>query len=82
MGMSYKEIDFMYDAGTVSGVMGPKECKILFNVKNEDVLIETVTSEKSISKEFGDTVFGKTRILKGQHGSVLVSQYSLKKMYS
>ena len=81
MGVSYNEIDFIYDTGTVSGVMGPKERKILFNVENEDVLIETVTGEKSISKEFGDTVFGKTRILKGRRGSVLVSQYSSKDMY-
>jgi hypothetical protein len=81
MGVSYNEIDFIYDTGTVSGVMGPKERKILFNVENEDVLIETVTGEKSISKQYGDTVFGKTRILKGRRGSVLVSQYSSKDMY-
>ena len=43
MGVSYNEIDFIYDTGTVSGVMGPKERKILFNVENEDVMIETVT---------------------------------------
>ena len=59
MGAAYDEIDFIYDTGTVSGAMGPKECEILFNVENEDVLIETVTGEKSISKEYGDTVFGK-----------------------
>ncbi len=78
MGVANDEIDFIYDTGIISGVMGPKECKILFNVENEDVLIETVTGERSISKEFGDTVFGKTRILKGRRGSVLVSQYSSK----
>ena len=81
MGVSYDEIDFVYDTGTVSGVMGPKEKNILFNVEHEDVLIETVTGERSISKEYGDTVFGKTRILKGRRGSVLVSQYSSKDMY-
>ena len=56
--------------------MGPKQRKILFNVENEDVLIEAVTEEKSISKEFRDTIFGdKTYILNGSQGSVLVSQY-------
>jgi hypothetical protein len=59
MGVANDEIDFIYDTGTVSGVMGPKERKILFNVENENVLIETVTGERSISKEFGDTMFGK-----------------------
>jgi hypothetical protein len=59
MGVSYNEIDFIYDTGTVSGVMGPKERKILFNVENEDVLIETVTGETSISKQYGDTVLGR-----------------------
>jgi len=45
----------------------------LKNVEDEDVLIETVTGERSISKQHGDTIFGKTRILKGRQGSVLVS---------
>ena len=82
MGMAYDEIDFIYDTGTGSGVLGPKERSILANVENEDVLIETVTGQKSMSKEFGDTMFGKTRILKDRHGSVLVSQYSSRKMYN
>jgi hypothetical protein len=34
-----------------------------------------------ISKLYGDTIFRKTRILKGCHGSVLVSQYTTRKMY-
>ena len=75
------QIDFIYDSGTVNGVMGEKERAILKNVAEEDVLIETVTGEKSISKLYGDTVFGKTRILNGRKGSVLVSQYATKKMY-
>jgi len=75
------QVDFIYDSGTVSGVMGEREIDILRNVEEEDVLIETVTGERSISKLYGDTVFGKTRILKGRRGSVLVSQYATKKMY-
>ncbi len=47
----------------------------------EDVLIETMTGEKSISKLYGDTIFGKTRILKGHSGSILVSHYSARDMY-
>jgi hypothetical protein len=43
------QIDFIYDSGTVNGVMGEKEKAILKNVAEEDVLIETVTGEKSIS---------------------------------
>jgi hypothetical protein len=75
------QVDFIYDSGTVNGVMGAKEMAILQNVAKEDVLIETVTGEKSISKLYGDTIFGKTRILNGRKGSVLVSQYATKKMY-
>ena len=81
MGVKQDEIDFVYDSGTVSGVIGAKEKSILCNVEAEDVLLETVTGEISISKEYGDSIFGKTRILKGRRGSVLVSQYSTKNMY-
>jgi hypothetical protein len=38
---------------------------ILKSIEAEDVLIETVTGEQSISKKYGDTILGKTRILKG-----------------
>ena len=58
MGMAYDKIDFIYDTGTVSGVLGPKERSILANVENEDILIETVMGQKSMSKEFEDTMFG------------------------
>jgi len=75
------QVDFIYDSGTVSGVMGEREMGILKSVEEEDVLIETVTGERSISKKYGDTIFGKTRILKGRQGSVLVSQYATKHMY-
>jgi hypothetical protein len=44
------QVDFIYDSGTVSGVMGEREMDILKSVKEEDVLIETVTGERSISK--------------------------------
>ena len=53
MGVAYDEIDFIYDTGTVSGVLGTKECNILANVENEDVLIETVMGQNCMSKEFG-----------------------------
>ena len=81
MGVAYGEIDFIYDTGTMSSVLGPKERSILANVEYKDVLIETMTGQKSMSKEFGDMMFGKTRILKDRHGSVLMSQYSMRKMY-
>jgi hypothetical protein len=74
-------VDFIYDSGTLSGVMGEREMNILRNVAEEDVLIEMVTGERSISKLYGDTIFGKTRILNGYRGSVLVSQNATKKMY-
>ena len=51
------------------------------NMEEEDVLIETVTGERSISKLYGDTIFGKTCIWKGCQASVLVLQYATKKMY-
>jgi hypothetical protein len=75
------QVDFIYDSGTVSGVMGEREMNILSNVAEEDVLIETVSGERSLSKIYGDTIFGKTRILKGRKGSVLVSQYATKQLY-
>jgi hypothetical protein len=80
-GVHLGQIDFIYDSGTVSGVMGEKEMNILKNVAEEDVLIEMVTGEKSLSKMYGDTLFGKTRILQGRRGSVLVSQYATKQLY-
>ena len=80
-GVRQGQVDFIYNSGTVSGVMGEREMNIIKNVEEEDVLIETVTGELSISKFYGDTIFGKTRILKGKTGSVLVSQFAMKKMY-
>jgi hypothetical protein len=75
------QVDFIYVSGTVSRVMGEHEMDILKSIEEEDVLIETVTGEQSISKLYGDTIFGKTWILKGRQGSILVSQYVMKKMY-
>ncbi len=71
MGVGIGEIDFIYDTGAVSGVIGEKEKEILKNVEDEDVLIAAVTGERSISKQHGETIFG----------SVLVSQLSSKHMY-
>jgi hypothetical protein len=81
MGVRPGQVDFIYDSGTVSGFMGEREMNILKNVAQEDVLIETVTGERSISKLYGDTIFGKTRILNGRRGSVLVSQYATRNLY-
>jgi hypothetical protein len=75
------QVDFVYDLGTMSGVMGDREIKILRSIEEEDILIETVTGEQSISKLYGNTIFGRTRTLKGRSRSVLVSQYSMKRMY-
>jgi mannitol-specific phosphotransferase system IIBC component len=56
-GVHPNQVDFIYDSGMVSGVMGEKEINILKNVTEEDVLIETVTGKTSISKLYGDTIF-------------------------
>jgi hypothetical protein len=80
-GVRSGQVDFIYDSDTVSGVMGAREMDILQNVAEEDVLIETVTGERSVSKLYGDTIFGKTRILNGRRGSVLASQFATKQMY-
>lgn len=45
-------------AGTV-GVNIAKEKDMLFNVKNEVVLIKMTSEEKLISKQYGDSVFVK-----------------------
>lgn len=75
------QVDFIFDSGTVSGVMGQHEMNILKNVEKEDVLIVSVTDERSLSMLYGGMIFGKTCILKGRQGSVLVSQYATKKLY-
>jgi hypothetical protein len=48
MGVGIDEVDFIYDTGTVSGVMGEKEKEILKSVEDEDVLIETVMGDLSL----------------------------------
>jgi len=58
-----------------------EEKDILFDVEEEHVLLEGVGGHKSMSKEYGDSIFGKTRILKNRVGSVLVSNYSTRKLY-
>jgi hypothetical protein len=80
-GVADDEIDFVYDSGTTSGVAGINEKEILFDVEEEHVLLEGVGGHKSMSKEYGDSIFGKTRILKNRVGSVLVSNYSTRKLY-
>jgi len=80
-GVRPRQIDIIYDSGTVSIVTGEQKMNILRNVEEEDVLIETVTGKHLISKLYGDTIFGKIRILKEHCGSVLVSQYAAKKVY-
>ncbi len=81
MGVAADEVDFVYDSGTMSRIAGIKEKDILFDVKEEHVLLEGVGGHKSMSKEYGDSIFGKTRILKNIVGSVLVSNYSTRKLY-
>jgi hypothetical protein len=81
MGVASDKIDFVYNSGTTSGVAGINEKDILFDVEEEHVLLEGVGGHKSISKEYGDSIFGKTRILKNTVGSVLVSSYSTRKLY-
>jgi hypothetical protein len=81
MGIATDEIDFVYNSGTTSGVAGINEKDILFDVEEEHILLEGVGGHKSISKEYGHSIFGKTRILKNRVGSVLVSNYSTRKLY-
>jgi hypothetical protein len=69
-----------YDSGTMSGVMGEQEMDVLRNVEEEDVLIKILMCEHSISKLYDDTIFGKTQILRGHHGSIFVSQYTMKNL--
>jgi hypothetical protein len=58
-GVRQGQVDFIYDSGTVSGVMGECEMGNLKSVEEEDVLVETVTGEQSISKKYGDTILEK-----------------------
>ena len=52
--------------------MGEQEMDVLRNVEEEDVLIKILMCEHSISKLYDDTIFGKTQILRGHHGSIFV----------
>ena len=81
MGVATDEVDFVYDSGTTNGVAGAMEKNILFDVEEEHIMLEGVGGHKSMSKEYGDSIFGKTRILKQRVGSVLVSNYSTRKLY-
>jgi hypothetical protein len=81
MGVATDEVDFVYDSGTTSRVAGTKEKEILFDVEEEHVLLEGVGGHKSMSKEYDDSIFRKTRILKNRVGSVLASNYSTRKLY-
>lgn len=67
------QIDFIYNSGTVGGVMGEKN----INVPEEDVLIMTIFGQQSISELYGHIIFGKTRILNVQSILVLLSQKKL-----
>lgn len=76
VGVRSGQVDFIYDSGTEKGIMGKKEIEILKDIAEEDVMIESVTGETLLSKLYGDTIFGKTRIINGHRGSVLVLQYA------
>ncbi len=51
----------MYDSGTTSGVAGANDKNILFDVQEEHVLLEGVGGHKSVSKEYGYSIFENTR---------------------
>jgi len=59
-GVRPEQVEFIYDSGTVSRVMGECEMDILKNIEKEDILIETVSDEQLISKLYGGTILGKT----------------------
>ena len=81
MGVKPTEVDFIYDTGTHHGVASEREMFLLQEVIEDPVLLEGVGGQTTLSKETGDSIFGKTRVLKGRRGSVLVSNYSTKDMY-
>ena len=76
MGVKANEVDFIYDSGTHHGVASEKDQHILYEVIEDPVLLEGVGGHTTLSKQFGDSIFGKTRVLKNRIGSVLVSNYS------
>jgi hypothetical protein len=49
--------------------------------ENKKAAEQKIKEKQAAKKEKADTIFGKTWILRGRRGSVLVSQYSTKKMY-
>jgi hypothetical protein len=76
-----KEIDFIYDSGTHYGVVGEQEQHILYEVVEDPVLLEGVGGHTTLSREIGNSIFGKTRVLKGRRGSILVSNYSTRNLF-
>jgi hypothetical protein len=81
MGVAADKIHFVYDSGTTSGVAGTTKKSILFDVEEEHVILKGAGRHRSMSKQYRDSIFGKTRILKNRIRSVLVSNYSTKKLY-
>jgi hypothetical protein len=74
--MNANQIDFVYDSGTHHGVLGEREREILKDVIDDPVLLEGVGGQTTLSRKIGETIFGKTRVLRQRQGSVLVFNYS------
>jgi hypothetical protein len=81
IGVKPNEVDFVYDSGTHHGVVSERDKDILHEVVEDPVLLEGVGGHTSLSKEIGDSIFGKTRVLKNRVGSILVSNYSTRNLF-
>lgn len=80
VGVRVEQNDILCNSGTMSGVLDKMEMEILKNIAEEDVLIKTVTGVKLVSKLYGDIIFGKSKILNGHCGFLIVSQHIMSDM--
>jgi hypothetical protein len=69
------EVDFIADSGTETGNCSERDMAILRDLRDELASLEGVSGHTITSKQVGDSIFGKTRVLNRRTGSVLVSQY-------
>ena len=79
-GVRSGEIDFVLDTAAEPGITSDSGLAALRNIKKQRVIIEGIAGEV-VSTEYGENVFGKSRILSQSNGCNLVSQFEAGKRF-
>ena len=74
-GVRSNEIDFIYDTGTETGTIVNTDKSVITKLYSEKVLLEGIGGGTIETDKAGNSIFGKLRVLKGENGRNLVSQY-------